>query len=636
MHLTHASTYCSDAYSCEFSEKISPSICSGYYSCAYSKLMERYSIDCSGSFSCYGISIINMTEKNFALTCQGLYSCANVSNIGHYPQEWVYNGYFDCNGELSCFGSTFTNVTNSMTLLCAGDRSCANSNVTLNGGIIGVFGYLGAANSTIKIGDSSSKVEFIGMESGKNTTIICSGSDTTCQIQCYNNACDELRLIYDTDNNNNNNNSNNSNGNQFVVDCLNAFKSDACPDGFDFETQLIDFLSVVYPDDWYNETIRILSNFSMPIIPSLYQNITTSYTNLNNSVNACAIETNMSSIIVYEELLNNSDSEYDYVINTGLNNEYPINCMDASECQGNILNTTDFVDVNIDSITVPICCTAEYSCYGSNNLKNTINYNYNQVSSSIGIRCDGYGSCSDLTNGTYMASNGNIFVSAGSNGDYIMKININGKNSNSSELFCNGRETCQVSAGLQSTDHEGDPEERKIENFKNIFCNGDNSCENSVQSLILTFENIGNSVFFYGGNSGGSNMKFNNIGNSVYCVGVSAGGCSYSIFNNIMGSVYGIGVGSIEHSTINNVTNVYGINFYSMQYNIISNVENNVYFVGDGAGEDSTIRNAQNVKCVSFFLFCFVFCVQGWNQQLFLGYSLTKNYLVTLQSIIYR
>ena len=71
------------------------------------------------------------------------------------------------------------------------------------------------------------------MESGKNATVICSGFNTTCKIKCYNNACDELRVVYDID----------SINCHFDIDCQHAFKSDVCPDGFDFATELTNFLS---------------------------------------------------------------------------------------------------------------------------------------------------------------------------------------------------------------------------------------------------------------------------------------------------------------------------------------------------------------------------------------------------------
>ena len=575
LHLTHASTACMDAYSC-----------------AYSKVMKISDfVECSGSFSCYGVSMMN-TSRNFHLTCGGLYSCANVSSIGDYSLSSLSesSGSHECNGELSCFGSTFTNVTTSMMLICRADRSCLSSNVTVNGGSFYATGYLGAANSTIKIGDSASLVAFMGMESGKNTTVICSGFNTTCQIQCYNNACDELQLIYDTNNTNHNNNSKNNinycNNCRFVVTCLFAFKSDLCPDSLDFKTELIDFLSLVYDD---------IDNFSIPIIPSLYNNVTTQYTNFNDSIIACEIGQNMSSIIVHEEILNNS-VYYNYTINTGLNNEYPINCMSPYECELDILKTKNFVDKSIDSITVPICCTSSDSCYGSTNLKNTIRQGN---PTRTGIRCDATSSCDSVSNNnTYIESNGSVYISGSTT--VINFVIIDGKNSdiNTNELFCTGAYTCDIAASIP------DDGEKIIKNFKNVFCNGDGSCANGLAiggETIVTFENIENGVFFYSGMSGGPGLKFNNIGNSVYCVGVITYGCSQSIFSNIMGSVYGIGYHGVSWSTINNVTNVYGFGDFPLYDCMISNVTNDIYFIGEEPGQQSIITNAKNVK-LNFFL----------------------------------
>ena len=127
-----------------------------------SKLLQINAVacECGGSFSCYGVSMINMTTSNFYLTCSGLYSCADVSNIGHYSSQLVTFGYFGCVGELSCSGSTFTNVTSLVNFLCDGDRACLNSNITLNGATVSVQGYLGAANSTIKIAQRYNNLAF--------------------------------------------------------------------------------------------------------------------------------------------------------------------------------------------------------------------------------------------------------------------------------------------------------------------------------------------------------------------------------------------------------------------------------------------------------------------------------------------
>ena len=215
----------------------------------------------------------------------------------------------------------------------------------------------------------------------------------------------------------------------------------------------------------------------------------------------------------------------------------------------------------------------------------------------VGIRCEGCLSCGGSNNNTYIASNGNIYVSGSSNFKDVMLIDS--KNSGSSELFCNGAGSCQV---LQST-ISGD---RTIKNFKNVFCNGYESCWNSGFTN-LTFENIANSVFLYSGHSYGSRMKFNNIGNSVYCASALGNECSRSVISNLMGSVYDIGFnGGIKYSTVTNVTNVYGIGDYSMLSSTILNVKNNIYFIGTKSGIDSTIQNARNVELifVRFIFFC--------------------------------
>ena len=72
----------------------------------------------------------------------------------------------------------------------------------------------------------------------------------------------------------------------------------------------------------------------------------------------------------------------------------------------NISDTKDFADESINTITVPICCTAEDSCYASSNLNNLIVCNQSETHAKrevdTGIGCDGLESCVDSFNGTNM------------------------------------------------------------------------------------------------------------------------------------------------------------------------------------------------------------------------------------------
>ena len=187
----------------------------GYYRCC-----EPYSLDMwSLGFTPFGVDTTEYYGCEDSYICDEYhygdnpFVCEVCDLSGHYSTESATFGHFYCEGELWYFGSTFTNVTNSLSL---------SFSVTLDGGIIDVYGYLGAANSTFKISDSGSSIKFVGMESGKNTTVICSGFETTCKISCCYNECDEIRSISDTNNNDSHNNSNN---NHFDIDCEYVFKS---------------------------------------------------------------------------------------------------------------------------------------------------------------------------------------------------------------------------------------------------------------------------------------------------------------------------------------------------------------------------------------------------------------------------
>ena len=87
-------------------------------------------MSCGGSFSCYGISVMNyiyQVENWVSLICGGLYSCADVGTISCLPSNIGINMIIDCSGELSCFGTTFADIENQT---CGGDRSCFNSKIT--------------------------------------------------------------------------------------------------------------------------------------------------------------------------------------------------------------------------------------------------------------------------------------------------------------------------------------------------------------------------------------------------------------------------------------------------------------------------------------------------------------------------
>ena len=96
----------------------------------------------------------------------------------------------------SCYNTTIE--ISGATLVCSGDRSCANSQIIARGeSSVSVAGHLGLANSTITVLGGTADVTFSlsAAYSTSNTLIECNGANSICTVNCWAaNGCDGLIL----------------------------------------------------------------------------------------------------------------------------------------------------------------------------------------------------------------------------------------------------------------------------------------------------------------------------------------------------------------------------------------------------------------------------------------------------------
>ena len=215
---TSNGSVCTDARSCTMLDSIVSSIsqvsCDGYASCeASANIIASDGVFCGGSYSCSNVGYIY--SSGALATCGGLFSCAFVDlfEIEHGLR---------CVAELSCYKSNFIVNTDSNTVECDGDKSCAESSFEINCPIY-LFGYFAAENAIISangIPDNDMEVYFGVFAPGalSGAEIIC-GDNTTCQFVCYNYGCSDIKSIE----------CDNCVGIEF--DCEFSEKNVYCPDG---------------------------------------------------------------------------------------------------------------------------------------------------------------------------------------------------------------------------------------------------------------------------------------------------------------------------------------------------------------------------------------------------------------------
>ena len=255
-------TECYESNSCSYSSVESSGsdaiLCYGHRSCEHALEIVTYGngdIFCHGSYSCYGAaSLESRTLNQNWMYCWGLFSCSNVGLI------IANRGPIWCYAEQSCTNSTLIIPNwNIYDILCHGDTSCANSQLTTTDSFF-FQGYLSGINATMYTNDTEATFLFRGAASGYNATIFCRDG-STCNVECYGNGCKKLNLkcsnssgIYDYINEN-------ANGCTYNIDCLGAeFDEYICVNGYQ------------YPDSDENdvEQIPLFLNVSRSTLKNSY------------------------------------------------------------------------------------------------------------------------------------------------------------------------------------------------------------------------------------------------------------------------------------------------------------------------------------------------------------------------------
>ena len=528
-----SSTFCNDAYSCEFNRNITDtdvSNCNGYFSCAFSELISiSTKFSCDGSYSCYGlqsIDLYNQTSQQIPnLYCNGLYSCANISKIMTITN--MMNTKIFCNGELSCYNTTIIisnltlnyNIFENGQIFCNGDRSCANSSIWLQYGTVAdVSGYLGAQNATF-YASPGANIQFSGISSGQNVSIVCIDpknnnhheSANLVSVYCNPNACIDLQT-------------------QNSAFCFIGVFLLSISDGYSWPST-------------GNVTIT-------PAWPQLYLNVSNAATVVENSFHLCQIPNNMTSIIYtnatgnlinyrrddlqnWNWITNYIHGSGSITINTGKNNSYSINCENYKQCTDNTLESKHFVDQNVHDIQVPVCCTAGKSCINSPNITTTL-VSGDTNDFNVSVRCDGFSSC-EYSKFMIVSMTGRDYAQFYSSGKSATKNSIiDGSLVSRSNIFCTGYESCALNTTIQYV--------------TNIFCTGTNSCTRYClnESGPSLMQNIHDSIYLYGasdmcehdigviGNESEYQLtKIENVGGNVFC----AFACTFVSFFNIGGNV---------------------------------------------------------------------------------------------------
>ena len=565
---------CNDSYSCALDKNITNiTACKGYFSCAWRDLISITSnLSCDGSFSCYETSLMHLNNTENILTtylyCNGLYSCANIGKLffKNYSSYASMAIAIECNGELSCYNTTFVPISPENTgaqIQCNGDRSCANSNISVYCMDVDIYGYLSAQNTVFYV-DSCSSISFQGFLSGQNATIVCvdDGNDYSyVYVSCYMNSCDDLHTINGT------------------------------------------FCEVYLVYDGMFDWPSNASASTEYIFPPLYPNVTkTKTTDFQNSAETCKTPRNMTSIICESNSTSytynyNYNDGYSYnsdcsdtnniIINTGLNNTYPINCENCQECNANVLNSHDFIDPNVHHISVPICCTASASCMDAPNITTYMPINNNNNECTI-MRCDGYTSCANseirllssvknINNDVYLSGNGAATDTV-----------IYGLPTMNTNIFCGGLSACTGNTVIYST--------------SNIICSGAGSCAGRQMYNII------HSVYLYGlGSYRGENAlnKIENVGENIICFDYNY----YSKFVavEVGGNVFLQSSDSLEDIVINTVGNNVFLASCYLDTVVVSNVKNTLFVAGDSKNglimQSVIFKNITNVCITLFYIY---------------------------------
>ena len=346
-------------------------LCSTAFGCAETSITEasgsgNENIQCFGYGSCWkAISLTNAGE--FGIQCHGSYSCYSATEIqrtssGDEKHIFCYgllscayantisniNGDIYCGAALSCIGATIYVDDTDDSLYCYGIKSCAESTIHVSN-IAALYGYLAAQDATLYSDVSGVTFRFWGKESGRDATVIC-GNGHTCYIDCYSDGCNDLTLICSGDC-------------TFDITCDKyAELSDVCDDA----------------DDSNSVGRRVTDEFASELISFADDNVYEQYefSLFENSFNICD-SSNVANAVI---------------------------CDDSQECMssGNVMST--------NSNPGPVCCLSYSACDTVNNITSVIDLNDNSIKylNRTAIRCDGYLSCEDVTDGIVATNGGNV------------------------------------------------------------------------------------------------------------------------------------------------------------------------------------------------------------------------------------
>ena len=376
------------------------------------------------------------------------------------------HGGLSCNGEKACYGST---IYENNEIRCYGDESCANTTVYFTGDSIFINGNSGIKNSIIYIQDTiqdtnstattteSHYLYFNGVYSGNGATVICD-IDVTCNIECHNNACNNLTLAC-------------GNSSYYQLYSINDDTHNSCY--FDIACESAEISDICSTTGYSYSVLPALTNAEKTIV--------------SNSVTSC-----------------------DDIINTDIN---LVNCQDFEECSSQPKVGSSISD------TSRICCTASSGCKQSDNIiVNGDNFYY--VNSSLpAIRCDGYESCFEINKyiDTSLMSGGNIYFSG-----YIAGYQANiTQNSNKFDVYCNGGESCRAMKMIESVDNlyctadQSCKEVELIRNVNNVWGYGYQALQ-QVKQLENVYENV-----YCGTSQACGNITIDNVLGNVIGMGES-------------------------------------------------------------------------------------------------------------------
>ena len=566
---------CNNAYQC-LEQNISNSDgstsieCLGYQSCAYASSiiasgMSGEFLQCGGSLSCYGAQSVQVNNSEGSIHCRGSYSCSNIKSLIFERIPTSKSIEVHCGGEGSCTDTTLTQRWDSsssargVTLKCFAASSCQN--MTLNNITqVNAEHYQSLANSTFHShyngqvtaqlrgidpntfisSNNSDNINNNNEYNGKFIFICDPDHNTKCQINCYDNGCDNLEIYCGGDNM-----GGSSCDSILTIDCTTygAAKSDNCPDADDY----------------------LMTN------------------NNNNNNNQSEYEILTQHLV---ELMTNTTTVTSFISNCVSNNSSSSSSSSTSSRLLSLLTCDDYQDTECRNINFlytydNVCCLGDQSCYNTD----TVDSN---------IVCDGYYACQNADIEFMITSSSNYSDINNKNNFYDSGVLVSGFQSGLStkvtastnvdnnrteiNVYCRGESSCAA---------------MNIDYVTNVFCGAWFACEGA------TINNILGNVIAYAYRATISTTSISSVTGNMYCLGYES--CRSTTISDIQGSVYVIGAYQILYQQAT-ITNVYGDVFISVSKSqasdgtsTITNVAGKLTIYGTQAGDSLSISNTGTI-----------------------------------------